>query len=236
MTGRVVTLTIDEKDVSGRDDETILEVALENGIEIPRLCFIEGLSIAGACRLCMVEVQGARGLIAACAARVAEGMVVQTNTERLREYRHMIIEMLFAEGNHICSVCVANGHCELQNQAMRAGIDHVTLPYVYPKRPVDASHPLFGLDANRCVLCTRCVRVCDEVEGAKTWSIAGRGIRAHVITDYETPWGESETCTSCGKCVHVCPTGALFTKGASVAELKKRTDFLSWLNEMRERR
>jgi bidirectional [NiFe] hydrogenase diaphorase subunit len=233
---QVVTLTIDEKEVSGLDNETVLQIALENGIQIPRLCFLEGLSIAGACRLCMVEVQGARGLLAACATRVTEGMVVQTDSERLRKYRKMIVEMLFAEGNHICSVCVSNGHCELQNMAVRLGIDHINLPYLYPDRKVDASHNLFGFDANRCVLCTRCVRVCDEVEGAHTWSVTGRGVLAHMITDFATPWGESPTCTSCGKCVNVCPTGALFTKGWSVSEMTKRTDFLAWLTEMREQR
>jgi bidirectional [NiFe] hydrogenase diaphorase subunit len=232
---QVVTLTINDREVSGLDDESILQVALDNGIEIPRLCFVEGLSIAGACRLCMVEVQGARGLMAACATRVTEGMVVLTESDRLLAYRRTVIEMLFAEGNHICSVCVSNGHCELQAMAQRLGLDHITLPYLHPKRAVDGSHGLFGFDPNRCILCTRCMRVCDEVEGAHTWSVTGRGIEAHMITDFATPWGESPTCTSCGKCVNICPTGALFTRGWSVAEMQKRTDFLAWLTEMRER-
>ena len=236
MTPRVVTLTINGKAVSGRDDETILQVALENAIEIPRLCALEGLSIAGACRLCLVEVEGVNKLLAACATHVTEGMAVQTETERLTRYRHMIIEMLFAEGNHICSVCVSNSHCELQDQALRMGIDHITLPYQYPKRNVDASHDLFTLDANRCILCARCVRVCDEVEGAHTWDITARGEESRVITDFATAWGDSDTCTSCGKCVNVCPTGALVAKGASVTEARKRSEFLSYLMTMRGRR
>ena len=236
MTPRVVTLTINGKAVSGRDDETILQVALENAIEIPRLCALEGLSIAGACRLCLVEVEGVNKLLAACATRVTEGMAVQTETERLTRYRHMIIEMLFAEGNHICSVCVSNSHCELQDQALRMGIDHITLPYQYPKRNVDASHDLFTLDANRCILCARCVRVCDEVEGAHTWDITARGEDSRVISDFATPWGDSDTCTSCGKCVNVCPTGALVAKGASVTVARKRSEFLSYLMTMRGRR
>lgn len=236
MAGRVVTLTINGREIGGRDDETVLDVALENGIQIPRLCFLDGLSIAGACRLCLVEVQGINKLLPACATRIFEGMVVQTDSERLQAYRRTIIEMLFAEGNHVCSVCVSNGHCELQNQAVALGIDHITLPYLYPHRDVDASHSLFGLDPNRCVLCTRCVRVCDEVESAHTWDITGRGVSARVITDFATPWGESDTCTSCGKCVNVCPTGALFTKGASVTEQQKRSGFLSYLVTMREQR
>ena len=138
---------------------------------------------------------------------------MNTESERLAGYRRMIVEMLFTEGNHICSVCVSNGHCELQNMAQRLDIDHISLPYRYPRRPVDASHDRFAFDANRCILCTRCVRACDEVEGAHTWDVMGRGIESQVITDLHQPWGESQTCTSCGKCVQVCPTGALFQKG-----------------------
>ncbi|HYO88196.1 MAG TPA: 4Fe-4S dicluster domain-containing protein, partial [Candidatus Limnocylindrales bacterium] len=161
--------------------------------------------------------------------------IVQTDSQRLLDYRRMIVEMLFAEGYHTCSVCVSNGHCELQDMALRLGVDHISLPYLFPVRKVDASHELFGFDPNRCVLCTRCVRACDEVEGAHTWSVTGRGFEAHMITDFATPWGESQTCTSCGKCVNVCPTGALFAKGWSVTEMRKRTEFLAWLTEMRGR-
>ncbi len=232
----VVTLKIDDRDVGGRSDETILEIARENGIAIPSLCYLEGLSVYGACRLCLVEVKGSAKLLPACATRVSEGMEVTTQSERLLRYRRMVIEMLFAEGNHICSVCVSNGHCDLQNAATALGIDHISLPYLYPKRQVDASHPLFGLDRNRCILCTRCVRVCDEVEGAHTWDVRGRGIASSVITDFATPWGDSETCTSCGKCVQVCPTGALFDKGRSVAEMTKRAEFLQYLLAMRGRK
>jgi len=231
----VVTLKIDDRDVSGRDDETILEIARENGIEIPTLCYLEGLSIAGACRLCLVEVKGSSKLLPACATRVSEGMEVSTQSERLTQYRRMIIEMMFAEGNHICSVCVSNGHCQLQDVAVALGVDHIGVPYLYPHRHVDASHELFSIDHNRCILCARCVRVCDEVEGAHTWDVGLRGIEARVITDFSTPWGESDTCTSCGKCVQVCPTGALFAKGKSAGEMTKQSEFVQYLVAMRGR-
>ncbi len=231
----VVTLKIDDRDVSGRDDETILEIARENGIVIPTLCYLEGLSIAGACRLCLVEVKGSSKLLPACATRVSEGMEVSTQSERLTHYRRMIIEMLFAEGNHICSVCVSNGHCQLQDAAVALGVDHIGVPYLYPNRTVDASHELFGIDHNRCILCARCVRVCDEVEGAHTWDVGARGIEARVITDFRTPWGDSDTCTSCGKCVQVCPTGALFAKGKSAGEMTKQSEFVQYLVAMRGR-
>lgn len=148
----------------------------------------------------------------------------------------MTVEMLFAEGNHICSVCVENGHCELQDMAVQMEIDHIRLPYFYPKRIVDASHHRFALDQNRCILCTRCVRVCDEIEGAHTWDVMGRGIQSSVITDFNQPWGDSYTCTSCGKCVQVCPTGALFEKGKAVGEMSKHYSFLTYLARMREER
>jgi bidirectional [NiFe] hydrogenase diaphorase subunit len=142
--------------------------------------------------------------------------------------------MLFTEGNHVCSVCVANGHCELQTLAQQHEIDYVSLPYLYPQRKVDASHERFVFDHNRCVLCTRCVRVCDEVEGAHTWDIRGRGIESAMMTDLNQPWGTSVTCTSCGKCVQACPTGALFMKGKSVGEMVHSPAFLTFLAQMRE--
>ena len=229
----VHTLRIDGTDVAGAQGQTVLEVATENGIEIPTLCHLEGLSDVGACRLCVVEVGASGRLLPACVIAVEEGMEVTAHSERLAAYRRTIVEMLFVERNHICSVCVANNHCELQDLAAGLGVTHFELPAVNPRVGVDASHPLFAIDHNRCVMCTRCVRVCDEIEGAHTWDIMGRGIDARVITDMDQPWGESESCTSCGKCVHVCPTGALFEKGVSVSEMAKRRQFLPYLTLMR---
>lgn len=230
----VVTLKINDQDVSGREDETILQVAREHDIEIPTLCHLDNLSDVGACRLCLVEIKGQARLVPACIMRVREGMEVYTHSKQLDKYRRMLVELLFTEGNHVCSVCVINGHCELQNLAVSLGIDHISLPYIYPHREVDSSHERFALDHNRCVLCTRCVRVCAEVEGAHTWDVMGRGIQSRVITDLHQPWGDSETCTGCGKCVQVCPTGALFIKGKSVGELIKHRVFLTTLAQMRE--
>jgi bidirectional [NiFe] hydrogenase diaphorase subunit len=165
---------------------------------------------------------------------IVEGMEVFTDSPRLRKYRRMTVEMLFAEGNHICSVCVVNGRCELQDLSLTMGIDHISIPYMNPAREVDASHERFAFDANRCVLCTRCVRVCAEIEGAHVWDVMGRGFESGVITDLDQPWGSSVTCTSCGKCVQVCPTGALFIKGRAVGEMVKHPRFLTTLAQMRE--
>jgi len=230
----VKTFKIDGQDVSGRDDETVLDIARENDVFLPTLCNIEGLKPIGACRLCMVEVKGSNKLLPACVTKVEEGMEVTTNSERLQKYRRMILEMLFVEGNHVCSVCVANGHCELQWLAEKLGVDHTRLNYMFPKKEIDVSHYRYAIDHNRCVLCTRCVRVCAEIEGAHTWDVSGRGRNAKVVTDLNTPWALSETCTECGKCIQVCPTGALFKKSRAVGEMTKDDHFLPYLKTMRE--
>ncbi len=234
----VHTLTIDGRDVAAPDGSSILAAARESGIPIPTLCHLDGLGDVGACRVCLVEVDSHVNPAArpqpACMTAVREGMVVVTVGQRLSELRRTVVEMLFAERNHVCAVCVADNHCELQDRAVDVGMRHVDLPSVEPLLDVDASHPLFAIDHNRCIMCTRCVRVCDEVEGAHTWDVAGRGIDARVVTDLGTPWGESTTCTSCGKCVQVCPTGALYEKGRSVgAGAKRRRPFLPYLREHR---
>jgi len=232
-TAVVKTLRIDGRDYSAKSDDTILDVARENDIFIPRLCELEGLSTVGACRLCLVEVKGSKKLLPACTTAVDEGMEISTNSERLQGYRKMIVEMLFTEGNHICSVCVSNGHCELQTLALELGMTHVRFPYNYPRLPVDTSHPRWVLDHNRCILCTRCVRVCAEIEGAHVWDIMGRGIDSMLIADLHQPWGES-SCTRCGKCVQVCPTGALSDKTKFGSDHPKHPEFLPYLNMMRE--
>jgi bidirectional [NiFe] hydrogenase diaphorase subunit len=230
----IKTLKIDGVDVGAREDETILELAQENDIFIPTLCHMEGLSDVGGCRLCMVEIEGSNRLHPACMTYAREGMIVNTTSERLDGYRRMIIDMLFSERNHVCSVCVSNGHCDLQYMATRLGVTHIRVPYLYPRLPIDASHRFFTLDHDRCILCTRCVRVCDEIEGAHTWDVMGRGTGSRIIADLNQPWGDAESCTACGKCVQVCPTGALFQKGRAAGEQMKKREFLPYLQLMRD--
>lgn len=232
----VLTLTINDEIVSARSGQTLLEIIRERGIDLPTLCYLEGLSGRGGCRLCMVEIKGSPRLFAACVTLAKESMVVVTHSERLNNYRKMILELLFAERNHVCAVCVMNGHCELQSEAAAMGMDHVRYEYLHPDLPMDATHERFVIDHNRCILCTRCVRVCDEVEGAHNWDVVNRGINSRIVSDMATPWGQSETCTSCGKCVQVCPTGTLFKKGTAVAEMEKNKGFLPWILAGRERK
>ncbi|HXQ80956.1 MAG TPA: bidirectional hydrogenase complex protein HoxU [Opitutaceae bacterium] len=230
------TLIIDGKEVSAQEGATILDAASDAGIKIPTLCHLDGVYDVGACRMCLVEVAGVAKLLPSCTTQIAEGMDVHTDSERLRRYRRMTLELLFAERNHVCAVCVSNGNCELQTLAWQHGVDHVRYDYCFPRWGVDATHPLFGLDHNRCILCTRCVRVCWHIEGAGTKNVAGRGAKSTIIDDLNQPWGESDTCTSCGKCVLACPTGALFSRGSTVGEMTRDRTKLEFIVNAREKK
>ena len=229
----VITLRIDDRDVAIANGGSLLQAARQVGIALPTLCHLDGLSEIGACRLCLVELEGSDRLQAACVTAAAEGMQVRSTSPRLEEIRRTLIELLFTEGNHVCAVCVANGHCELQDLAVLVGMDHSRMPYRFPQRSVDLSHRQFGLDHNRCILCSRCVRVCDEVEGAHVWDLGWRGEHCRVISGLDEPWGQVQACTDCGKCVEVCPTGALFHKGEAPEEKRGHPELLQRLMQAR---
>lgn len=231
---KVITFKIDDKDVTAREDETILTVARQNKIFIPTLCHLDGLSERGACRLCLVEIKNSPKLSPACATLPRQDMEVMTDSKRVRSYRKKILELILTERNHVCSVCVSNGHCDLQQLTVDLDVTHVHYDYLYPRHSIDASHDRFSVDHNRCVLCLRCLRVCGEIEGSHTWHVMSRGTNSKMITDLNQPWGTAETCTGCGKCVQVCPTAALTEKGKSVAEMTKRRQFLPYLQMMRK--
>ena len=229
MPRKKISLRIDGELVSALEGQTILEAARAANKSIPTLCYMKGLTATGACRVCIVEVSGVNRLLPSCTTPIQDGMSVTTTSPKLNRYRRIAVELLLTERNHYCSVCVSNGYCELQSMAQRLGVTHARYPYTYPTMAVDVSHERFVLDHNRCILCTRCVRVCSEVEGAHVWDIGSRGIRSMVTSEMNQPWGESRSCTNCGKCVQSCPTGALAEKGLAVEEMVKRNDNISRL-------
>ena len=230
---KTISIRIDGELITAREDQTVLETAREHEKYIPTLCYLKGLSATGACRLCMVELAGTDRLLPACTTPVQDGMSIRTTSPKLEEYRRMAIELLLVERNHVCSVCVSNGRCELQALAQSLEVTHVRYPYNNPRLPVDMSHPRYVLDHNRCILCTRCVRACSELECAHVWEVSARGISSRLVSDMADDWGNARNCTSCGKCIQACPTGALVEKGLAPTHMEKNFKVIARISASR---
>lgn len=214
VTGRTVTLTIDGEQVSMPEGTSIMRAASLTGCSIPKLCATDSVQSFGSCRLCLVEVEGRAGYPASCTTPVAEGMVVRTQTERLKQLRRGVMELYISDHPLDCLTCAANGDCELQDQAGAVGLRDVRYGYdgaTNMGQPKDRSNPYFDFDPSKCIVCSRCVRACDEVQGTFALTIEGMGFGSKVAASQGEDFLSSE-CVSCGACVQACPTASLIEK------------------------
>ena len=206
----MVNLKINNIPVSVPEGTTILQAANKLNFRIPTLCFHPDLTVAGNCRVCVVEITGAKALAAACAMPVAEGMEVFTNSAKVRTSRKHVIELLLSEHNADCTKCFKNGHCELQDLAAEYRVgDHVFLDLVKESdKVIDISSPSIAKDNSKCIRCQRCVRTCDELQAVGALTVAAKGDHQRITTFLDKPL-HSVVCTNCGQCINRCPTGAL---------------------------
>ena len=203
-----ITLTVNGSQVNGRVGITILEVARENGIEIPTLCYLSELTPVGACRLCVVEVEGSRTLVGSCHTPVTEGMVVYTHSPRVIAARRILVELMMASHPDSCLICDKANICELRKIAadLEIGLPRFRIKKHY--YPTEDENPYIIRDMSKCILCRRCVAACKNLKGEPMFSLAYRGFESKVIFGYDQPLG-SEACRDCDECIAVCPTGAL---------------------------
>jgi len=218
-----INLTIDGQVYTANPGQTVLQVARDNGIYIPSLCYHPRTGKAGKCRACLVEVEGIRGLKESCGLEIKENMVVNTRTERVMEVRKMIVELHLANGEHNCIACEKNGHCELQDMAYHCGIERPHFPVEHVTAELDTSSEGIIRDLNKCIQCGRCIRACNHNVMHEVLDFGWRSGDMKVICDDDKPMGES-SCVQCGECVQVCPVGALtFKNSKGVAQYKDLT-------------
>jgi formate dehydrogenase major subunit len=204
-------LTLNGKQVEFKPTQTILEVATDNGIKIPTLCYLKGCTPTGACRVCLVEVAGARSLVASCSTPAEKGMIIETDSQRANNARRLNIELLLSSGKHNCITCENSGDCTLQELAYRYGID--TLRFEVSPQPYETEdiNPFIIRDFKKCILCGRCVQACQDVQVNRAISFGYRGPHAKIIAGSDVRYDQSD-CVFCGQCVQACPVGALIEK------------------------
>jgi len=217
-----VTLTINDQQVTTGEGSTILEAAREAGIYIPTLCHHPDLTNVGACRMCVVSVEKARGLQTACTTPVFDGMVVDTESEAARETRKFVLEMFLTDHPNECMICEVNGDCELQDLVYDYNVawpEHNGARHAYEINPDPT--PFIFIDRNKCILCSRCVRACNEIQNRDVWNFAYRGFESKLVAGADQLLLDAR-CESCGQCVAYCPVGALYDKmSLGVARVNK---------------
>jgi len=204
----MVTVTIDGQTIEVKTGMTVMEASRALGIEVPHLCYHPELSISGGCRLCIVEVEGRAGLEPSCQLACADGMVVRTKSERISRMRREVIDLFISDHPLDCVICDKAGACLLQKYAYEYGISETSYELDISRSLYQDDNPFFVRDHQYCILCGRCVRVCNEIVGADAIELAGRGFESHVATPFDGPMIDS-SCVFCGSCVQVCPTAAL---------------------------
>jgi len=207
----MITITIDNQQISVPENSTVLEAARNQGIDIPTLCYLKDINEVGACRMCLVDVEGARTLQTACVLPVTEGMNVKTNTKKVREARKATLELILSNHDRECLTCARNKNCELQTISDDLGVREISFPGESIIRPVDTSSPSIVRDPNKCILCGRCVSVCSEVQNVGVLSFTNRGYETTVAPAFERGMDDIP-CINCGQCISVCPVAALREK------------------------
>ncbi|MCG3208457.1 MAG: NADPH-Fe(3+) oxidoreductase subunit alpha [Anaerolineae bacterium] len=204
-------ITIDGQPVTTVPGATVMQAALAHGIDIPRLCYHPELVPSGGCRLCVVEIDGRPNPTPSCGLPVAEGMVIRTRTEALEEMRRDIIDLFVSDHPLNCVVCDKNGACDLQKYAYQYNVSQTSFDFELSRPHYFDDNPFFVRDYQYCIMCGKCVRVCDEVVGANAIDFAERGFTSYIATPFDVPLAES-SCVFCGSCVQVCPTAALLPR------------------------
>jgi iron-only hydrogenase group A len=208
---KMINLTIDGKSVSVEEGSTILDAARQINIDIPTLCFLKEINEVGSCRMCMVEVEGARGYVASCVYPVTEGMVVKTNTRDLMETKKTVLELILSNHNKRCLTCNRNTNCELQSLSKKFGIEEIPYEGEMTETKLDNDSTCIVRDNSKCILCRRCVNVCKKVQGVAAIETMNRGFKTHVGVAQNMSIVKS-TCVGCGQCIINCPTAALQEK------------------------